>query len=433
MNPEESRKFLYEHWRRTAQENRRELALLDVHSGKSWTFEALRREGEKPCDNADPIVFPHGHGPEFIISLLRSWREGRVLCPLETGQSPPAIPEPPSHCVHLKLTSATGGAPKCIAFTGPQLAADARNIVSTKRLSRDWPNLASISMAHSYGFSNLVLPLVLHGIPLLIAPATLPEIILRAAKSFPALTIPAVPALWRTWLAAQSIPANTRLAISAGAPLPLDLERQIFVQTGTKVHNFYGSSECGGIAYDRTEVPREDAAFAGTALDNANVSLSESGTLIVSGDSVAEGYWPEPSPNLGRRRFETTDLAEIVNGAIFLRGRAGDLINVAGRKVLPETIEAALRNHSEIEECVVFGVPEKIGDRMDSIAACIHPRHEVGISELVQFLSAKLPAWQIPRQWWFTSELGPNQRGKISRAHWRERFIREREKSPEPK
>ena len=31
----------------------------------------------------------------------------------------------------------------------------------------------------------------------------------------------------------------------------MDLEREIFESTRVKVHNFYGSSECGGIAFDR--------------------------------------------------------------------------------------------------------------------------------------------------------------------------------------
>ena len=49
-------------------------------------------------------------------------------------------------------------------------------------LRADWPNLGVISLAHSYGFSNLILPLLLHGIPLILAPAPLPEIIRRAAE-----------------------------------------------------------------------------------------------------------------------------------------------------------------------------------------------------------------------------------------------------------
>ena len=86
----------------------------------------------------------------------------------------------------------------------------------------DWPNLGVISMAYSYGFSNLVLPLLLHGIPLFLAPAPLPEILRGAAKAHWNLTVAGVPALWHAWHKAGVILSNVRLAISAGAPLPLD-------------------------------------------------------------------------------------------------------------------------------------------------------------------------------------------------------------------
>ena len=101
--------------------------------------------------------------------------------------------------VHLKPTSATTGGARFVAFTAEQLAADAENIVATMGLRPDWPNLGVISLAHSYGFSNLVLPLLLHGIPLILAPAPLPEIIRRAAETETFLTLPAVPAMWRAW------------------------------------------------------------------------------------------------------------------------------------------------------------------------------------------------------------------------------------------
>jgi len=45
------------------------------------------------------------------------------------------------------------------------------------------------------------------------------------------------------------------------APLPLSLECAVFEQHGLKIHNFYGTTECGGIAVDASATPRtEDLA-----------------------------------------------------------------------------------------------------------------------------------------------------------------------------
>ena len=413
--------YLYEKWLVTARTFKSERALIDIASGNSWTFADLLREAERTIPQPSPITYPRGSASEFIFSILRAWRANSITCPLEASQSPPQLPTPPPNIAHLKLTSATTGAAKCIAFTGPQLAADAANIVSTMQLTPAAPNLACISLAHSYGFSNLILPLLLHGIPLILLPAPLPELLLRAAKQFPSITLPAVPALWKTWHQSNSIPPNTTVAISAGAPLPLELESAVFQKKNLKIHNFYGSSECGGIAYDRTATPRTAANCAGSALDNVALSLSDSGTLVIESAVVGETYFPEPQPSLRPGRFETADLAELRESLVFLHGRASDLLNIAGRKASPESIEAILRTHPAVLECIVFGIQSD--DRADTVVAALSTKTELPISDLTNFLSQKLPAWQIPRRWWFTNELAPNIRGKISRAEWKRRYL----------
>jgi acyl-CoA synthetase (AMP-forming)/AMP-acid ligase II len=301
--------------------------------------------------------------------------------------------------------------------------ADSENIVQTMGLSPDWPNLGVISLAHSYGFSNLVLPLLLEGIPLMLVGSALPEAVRAAAKDKNAVTLAAVPALWQAWYDSGSIPSNVRLAVSAGAPLSLALERDIFVRHGLKVHNFYGSSECGGIAYDASETPRTDASCAGTPLRNVQVSMAEDGCIEVCSRAVAETYWPQSQPELNRGVFHTSDLGQINDRQVCLRGRAGDQINVAGRKVLPETIEAVLAGHPQVRTCLAFSVPSNDAQRGEIIVACVVGESSALGESLKQFAMANLPAWQVPRDWWFVDNLEANDRGKVSRAEWRKRYL----------
>jgi long-chain acyl-CoA synthetase len=419
--------MLYERWRKIAGERRNEFALRNFDSGRCWTFEDLFMAGEKENIGPTGTVFPQGHSPEFILNLLAAWRENKIVCPLEAGQGGASVLASwfvsslaPS-IVHLKSTSATSGMARFVAFTPEQLMADAQNIVTTMGLRSDWPNLGVISMAHSYGFSNLVLPLLLHGIPLILAPAPLPEIIRRAAENESGITLPAVPAMWRAWQTAAAIPPNIRLAISAGAPLPVKLEQEVFEISGVKIHNFLGSSECGGIAYDASETPRTEDAFAGSPMENVHLSLNAAGCLAVRSRAVAESYWPEKSDLLGDGIFQTSDLAEIKNEfSIFLRGRMDDQINIAGRKLSPETVENALLMHPQVRECLVFGIPSRDAERTEiTIAVVVASATE---PELKAFLLQTLPAWQVPREWHFVDSLSTNARGKISRAEWRKQF-----------
>ena len=63
--------------------------------------------------------------------------------------------------------------------------------------------------------------------------------------------LPGVPAIWKTWWQTGVVkhPAIS-LALSAGSPLSLELESAIHADCGLKVHNFYGTSETGAIAFD---------------------------------------------------------------------------------------------------------------------------------------------------------------------------------------
>jgi len=417
--------MLYERWCAVAEGRRGEVALRDLSSGRAWTFGELAAAAATwPLAGAG-LVLPQGNTPEFVLTVLAAWRNRRVVCPVEAGHAAPAVPVPSAPVVHLKTTSATTGAARCIGFTAAQLAADAANIVATMGLRPEWPNLGVISLAHSYGFSNLVLPLLLHGIPLILAGPPLPEIVRQAAGCETAVTLAAVPALWRAWQEAGAIPVNVKRAISAGAPLPLALEAAVLREHGLKIHNFYGSSECGGIAYDASEVPRTDPAGVGSAMRNVALSLGVEGCLAIESEAVGETYWPAPDPTLGGGRFQTSDLAELIDGVVHLRGRLSDQINVAGRKLDPATIEQALQQHPAIAACLAFGVPDQAEARGEIIVLCYEARAPISANDLRQFLLERLAAWQLPREWWAVDALPSNQRGKISRAEWRLKYLRE--------
>jgi long-chain acyl-CoA synthetase len=416
--------MLYDRWRRIARAHPDQFALLEVAEKRRWTFGELLSAAQTGAENTQTVAFPQGGSADFIIDVLRAWQAGRVVCPLEPGQSRPEICRSlPSGVAHLKMTSATTGRTRLVAFTGRQLMADAENIVQTMGLRADWPNLGVISLAHSYGFSNLVLPLLLHGIPLILVGSALPESLRHAADAQGGFSLAAVPALWQTWHVAEAIPSSIRLAISAGAALSVKLEQAIFSKQGLKIHNFYGSSECGGIAYDGSEVPRSDGSCVGKPLQGVSVSVGEDGCVEVRSEAVAETYWPEPGPDVSAGVFHTSDVGEIKDGLVHLCGRAGDQINVAGRKVLPETIEAVLANHPQVRACLAFSVPSSDSQRGETIVACVAATSGGFGDSLKQFALANLPAWQVPREWWFVEGLEANGRGKLSRAEWRKRYL----------
>ena len=153
---------------------------------------------------------------------------------------------------------------------------------------------------------------------------------------------------------------------------------------------------------------------------NVNLTVAPDGCLEVHSSAVAETYWPEAEGRLGKGRFHTRDIAEIIDRRVYLRGRASDVINVAGRKISPDSIENVLAKHPRVRLCVVFGVPE--GER-ERIVACTSVEQGTSADDLKQFLLAHLPGWQVPRDFWLIEDLSPDQRGKLSRALWRAKYL----------
>lgn len=424
--------ILYERWLSVLDRFRHEVAVVDAARGEMLTFDELAvLAAAVPMMTAGSWCATSLRDglKNFLAKALACWRDEAVFCPVEGDL--PQYPPPPEVLVgicHAKLTSGSTGEPRMVLFRADQLAADCDHIWTTMGLRRDWPNVAVISAAHSYGFANLVLPLFLYGQSLRICPNPLPgtlRTVLQAARG--AVTLPAVPAMWRAWFQSGVLECSEiALAISAGAPLPVELEQQVHAATGLKIHNFYGSSECGGIAYDRTESPRTDGSIAGTAMDGVRLMLSADGCLCVGSEAVGARYWPAPdhAESLGEGRFVSTDTAELLGtGEVRLLGRVSDVINVAGRKLAPTEVETALLRHPSVRHCVVFGITSADAARVEDVVACVHAAPDTDSRELMAAISKELTPWQCPRHWWITEELLPDARGKTSRAVWRRRFL----------
>ena len=429
--------ILWDRWQKLVEERGGAPGLFDLQSGRGWSIGELDAQARNHSGTEQDLIRPDGFSANIVFDTLRAWRDGVMLCPSENPEKKPVAPFP-ADAVHGKSTSGSTGEPTWIFFTGEQLLADVDRIVSTMRLRPEHPNLAVISAAHSYGFSNLVLPLLIHGIPLVWLGNAFPAAVAEALRHSwfsNGSVIAAVPAIWKAWFRAGMIDSKKiHIAISAGAPLSLGLERGIHAETGLKVHNFYGSTECGGIAYDRSDEPRRFEGEIGTAMNDTELGVTDEGLLTVTSDAVGLGCHSASSGRSARmsdRTFTTSDRAVLWEDkrypgqqAVRLLGRSDDVLNVAGRKIAPETIETVVELVDGVEHCVVFGVPSPDRERVTEIVAVVRCCKEgVSESDLRQVASKHLPPIEIPKTWWLCDELAPDRRGKYSRHHWRKRFL----------
>jgi acyl-coenzyme A synthetase/AMP-(fatty) acid ligase len=394
--------MLYRRWLETLARFRNRTAVFDGATGQRVTFANLAERLAARPPARKPIVARSGD-IGFLVEILRSWRDGVPAIPVERDAPAPDLPAPPPAGIALvKHTPGATGIPRGIHFRAEALVADAARLADAMDLSPGRPNLAVISLAQSYGFSNLVLPLLLRGVPMHALPVPFPHAVAEAFKAHDSLAVPAVPSIWRAWFRSGILDrAPVAQAFSAGAPLPLALETDVHAATGIKIRNFYGASECGGISLDSNTAPRDDPTDVGTPLEGVRTSIAPSGRLLVESDAVAEGYdEARPGDVLGGGQFLTHDIVRIEQRRILLLSTTGAAINVAGRKISPAKVETALLSTGLARRARIFGIPSADPDRVEEIVGMVALAPGATVSALKQSAVASLADWEFPRHWW---------------------------------
>jgi acyl-coenzyme A synthetase/AMP-(fatty) acid ligase len=331
------------------------------------------------------------------------WADGQLL---PTGSRR----RPAGPARYLKLTSGSTGRPRILAFTDAQLLADGRNVCATMGIRRDDLNFGLIPFGHSYGLGNLVIPLLQQGTTIVVATSALPQAVAADIARSGATVFPAVPAVLRGLAESDIAPAQLRTVrtlISAGAPLDPAVAQAFAARFGRRIHNFYGSSETGGIAYDRTGAATLSGRSVGRPLRGVRLRLAGGGRMVVESAAVHTlGNRRPPGPG-GRGRHQPADRGRLnAQGEVVLLGRLGRMLKVAGRRLDPAEVEGALRQVPGVSDAWVTPHPA----RPDTLAAVVAGR--VSAEAARAALRPILAAWKIPRKIVTLPELPLTPRGK---------------------
>jgi acyl-CoA synthetase (AMP-forming)/AMP-acid ligase II len=334
----------------------------------------------------------------------------------------------------LKLTSGTTAVPRAIRFRSEQLLADCNQICDTMGIGDVDLNFGVIAISHSYGFSNLLTPLIARGVPMVLSQDRLPRAVLVDLAHSNATVFPGMPVFYQAFCQMENVPAlrNLRLCISAGAPLAIAVARQFRQKFKLSIHSFYGASECGGICYDR-DATNENEGFVGQPMNCVDIEMvdpeASASQIRVRSSGVGDGYFPESDQaKLGGGLFVPDDLLNKTANGLRIVGRTSDMINVAGKKVNPAEVEAQLLRFSGVRQAIVFGSASAL--RNEEVAACVVAAPGISEAELLEFCRRKLSTWQAPKRVFIVDAVPVNERGKISRRELARRFAIGGDRSP---
>lgn len=323
----------------------------------------------------------------------------------------------------IKVTSGSTGEPAGVRVSESALAADGYALIESMGIRGSDRILASIPLTHSYGFSVVATPAWLSGVEVVFPIEQDPLACARAARP---TVLPSVPSWYRATLEGERrAPGSIRLFLSAAAPLGRVTARAWREREGRGIHVLYGSTECGGITYDR----RGDAAergTVGTPVLGVDVELEPvdetRSVVVVRSDAVALGYHaaaPDDSPRLRDGRFRTEDLGEFVGDELVLGGRLSHWVNVKGRKVDPLEVQGVLESMPGIDEALVLAV-ELPGERGQALRAFVSSTSEsLSYRDIVVWCRSRLAGHKVPRSVVRVDAIPRNARGKVDRARLR--------------
>jgi long-chain acyl-CoA synthetase len=161
---------------------------------------------------------------------------------------------------------------------------------------------------------------------------------------------------------------NLRLAISGAAPINPDILR-FFDAAGVLVVEGWGMTETSTGA---TVAASDDFKFGtiGKPFPGCEVKIADDGEILVKGPNVFQGYHKNPeatAETIVDGWLHTGDIGEIDSeGFIKITGRKKDIIITAGGKnITPANLEAEIRQHQLVSQCVV------VGDRRPYLVALV--------------------------------------------------------------
>ena len=360
---------------------------------------------------------------------------------------PASAPKPTTDDLAIiQYTSGTTGTPKGASLTH-------RNLLSNAAQSRAWvPSIrrgegcvvyAVLPMFHAYGLTLCLTFAMSMGARLVLFPRFDPDLVLAVTKKHPPTFLPLVPPIADRLLAAaleQGVSlAGTEVAISGAMALPHDLVVPFEAASGGYLVEGYGLSECSPVLMANPVADNRVPGTVGLPLPGTecrvvdpdepttDVAPGERGELLVRGPQVFSGYYGKPEETekvFVDGWFRTGDIVTIDDaGFVRIVDRIKELIITGGFNVAPTEVEIALRQHPQIEDAAVVGLPNEHSG--EEVVAAIVPVPGATIDEeaIREFARGILTPYKVPRRIFVVDELPKSLIGKVLRRQVRDRLL----------
>lgn len=378
------------------------------------------------------------------VSGTVPWEQVVGAAPLAASHPRPGTDE----LALIQYTSGTTGTPKGAALTH-------RNLLSNAAQARAWvPSIvrgdgcvvyAVLPMFHAYGLTLCLTFAMSMGARLVLFPRFDPDMVLAVTKKHPATFLPLVPPIADRLLRAAREKgvslAGTEVAISGAMALPHELVVPFEAASGGFLVEGYGLSECSPVLMANPVADNRVPGTVGLPLPGTecrvvdpddptqDVPAGERGELVVRGPQVFSGYYGKPEETeavFTDGWFRTGDIVTVDDaGFVRIVDRIKELIITGGFNVAPTEVENALRQHPQVEDAAVVGLPSEHSG--EEVVAAIVLRHDAGgeidVEAVREFARGILTPYKVPRRIYVVDELPTSLIGKVLRRQVRDRLL----------
>ncbi|WP_336648042.1 long-chain-fatty-acid--CoA ligase [Microbacterium sp. MMO-10] len=346
----------------------------------------------------------------------------------------------------IQYTSGTTGTPKGASLTHRNLlanAAQAQAWVPSITRGNGCVVYAVLPMFHAYGLTLCLTFAMSMGARLVLFPKFDPDLVLDVVKKHPATFLPLVPPIADRLLKAATAKgvslAGIEVAISGAMALPHELVVPFEQATGGYLVEGYGLSECSPVLMANPVADNRVPGTVGLPLPGTecrvvdpdeptkDVEPGQPGELVVRGPQVFSGYYGKPEETeavFADGWFRTGDIVTIDEGG-FVRivDRIKELIITGGFNVAPTEVEGALRQHPDVIDAAVVGLPSEHSGEEVVAAIVVDPGTDVDVEAIREFARGILTPYKVPRRIFVVDELPTSLIGKVLRRQVKERLV----------
>ena len=227
--------------------------------------------------------------------------------------------------------------------------------------------------------------------------------------------------------------ATLRLAVSGGAPMPVELMNDFEKTFGVRIIEGYGLSETSPVAsFNHLDRPSKPGTVGQPlfAVDimivddkDEPVETGQPGEVVIRGHNVMKGYYKQPEATAEAMRngwFHTGDIGVLdADGYLSIVDRKKDMILRGGFNVYPRELEEVMLTHPAVSLVAVVGVPdERLGEEVKAFVVK-KPGADVTEDALRAWCKEQFAAYKYPRLIEFRTELPTSATGKILKRELR--------------